>query len=308
MKPLLKWFMILRVVVRLRRPMSRPGTGRPSLSETFLATFSDEPDWGMDQDLFRIKDYLYGAPPFGPETGPSSQASFHMAFLHENPVSLRIWRGLGSSFMERRIRLFLALAKLALDNRVDYWGWRFAAWAAHYLQDLTQPYHAKALPFPISTILRLVISSPYSVFERRKNYLTNRHALFEAATHVLLNEAVKRESEHPFFKALAGSREFAQGLLERLMTEASKIPAKSALEANRLLERIIDDSRINRVDYFVGEDTDYPVAAKLAKAFAEHPEVVERFLSILAACFLETGRVTRYVVKVIGAADCLEKR
>lgn len=27
-----------------------------------------------------------------------------------------------------------------------YWGYRFLGWALHYVQDLTQPYHAKALP------------------------------------------------------------------------------------------------------------------------------------------------------------------
>src|SRR5205085_10057498 len=28
----------------------------------------------------------------------------------------------------------------------EYWGWRFAGWGLHYLQDLGQPYHARVLP------------------------------------------------------------------------------------------------------------------------------------------------------------------
>ena len=28
----------------------------------------------------------------------------------------------------------------------DYWAWRFTGWGMHYLQDLTQPYHARVLP------------------------------------------------------------------------------------------------------------------------------------------------------------------
>lgn len=34
-----------------------------------LCTFADEPDWGMDQDLFPVAAYNYGSPPFGPPTG-----------------------------------------------------------------------------------------------------------------------------------------------------------------------------------------------------------------------------------------------
>ncbi len=117
-----------------------------SPSQVF-ATFSDEPDWGMDQNLYPIREYGYGPAPFGAETGKSSQAPFHMAFLHENPIVTALVPDLRRSFMEQRIRVSFALARTAFAHRVDYWGWRFAAWAAHYLQDLTQPYHARPFRF-----------------------------------------------------------------------------------------------------------------------------------------------------------------
>jgi hypothetical protein len=47
---------------------------------------------------------------------------------------------------EYRIHLWDSLAALALRTGHPYWGWRFAGWAMHYLQDLTQPYHARVLP------------------------------------------------------------------------------------------------------------------------------------------------------------------
>lgn len=90
-----------------------------------LSTFSDEPDWGMDQDLFSNAGYGYGVCPFGSEHGPSSQAAFHMAFLHENRLIMAIWPRLGRNFMAERIQLFFALAELAFENGADYWGWRF---------------------------------------------------------------------------------------------------------------------------------------------------------------------------------------
>ncbi len=49
-----------------------------------FCTYSDEPDAGFDQDLFVQPGYGFGAPPFGWGTGKSSQAPFHMAFLHES--------------------------------------------------------------------------------------------------------------------------------------------------------------------------------------------------------------------------------
>ena len=82
-----------------------------------LWTFSDEPDWGMDQDLFSVAQYGYGPCPFGPEHGPSSQAPFHMAFLHENPLVMAVRPGLGKSFMGERVQLFFALARTCHGER-----------------------------------------------------------------------------------------------------------------------------------------------------------------------------------------------
>ena len=156
-----------------------------------LCTFSDEPDWGMDQDLFSVAQYGYGSCPFGPEHGPSSQAPFHMAFLHENPLVMALRPSLGKSFMGERVQLFFALAGLAMESGVDYWGWRFAAWAMHYLQDITQPYHAR--PFPaarLPLLIRFILHpNPRRFAAKNENYLKNRHILFESAVHFLLNEA-----------------------------------------------------------------------------------------------------------------------
>ena len=45
-----------------------------------------------------------------------------------------------------RIYQYTGLARLALATGHDYWGYRFLGWALHYMQDLTQPYHAKTVP------------------------------------------------------------------------------------------------------------------------------------------------------------------
>ena len=138
-----------------------------------FCTFSDEPDWGMDQDLFSVGQYGYGSCPFGSGYGPSSQAPFHMAFLHENPLVMALRPSLGRSFLEERVQIFFALAGLAMDSGVEYWGWRFAAWATHYLQDITQPYHAK--PFPaarLPLLIRFILHpDPRKFAAKNENYL-----------------------------------------------------------------------------------------------------------------------------------------
>jgi hypothetical protein len=172
-----------------------------------LQTFSDEPDWGMDQDLFVLDGQRYGRAPFGVRTGSSSQGPFHMGFFHENRFLYFVLPALRRSFVEVRCRLFFALAGIAFRQGVDYWGWRFAAWAMHYLQDLTQPYHARAFPLSLRSVARHLFNADIYGGVRGfiNDVLKSRHLIFEAFVHFLLNESVKRGTFSELQEALAGS-------------------------------------------------------------------------------------------------------
>ncbi len=171
-----------------------------------LFTYSDEPDWGMDQDLFSLQDHPYGLPPFGITNGIGSQGPFHMAFLHENTLLMRILPALAGSFLPERVRVFFALAELAFAKGYDYWGWRFTAWATHYLQDVTTPYHARTFPPAVlPAIGRLLHSTNWRGWPTKiRDILKTHHILFEGIVHLLLNQAVKKRLDHPFPAALAG--------------------------------------------------------------------------------------------------------
>ena len=287
--------------------VSRSGPPAPSYKQTaeqeqmkiseIFATFSDEPDWGMDQELFAVEGYPYGHAPFGIETGLSSQAAFHMAFLHENPLLTRIIPDLRISFSGQRARLFLELARFAMKTGAPYWGWRFAAWTAHYLQDLTQPYHARALPFSLTRILwgvvrRLVsrLSAPPS-----KNFLVNRHHIFEALANYMINETVKNRSSYACVSALETGGDYTGCELDQVIRGSSKVAAGLALDLNRTFERALDDSRIDDPGYSVLEE-DYPIEEKIAEALRERPELFERLIMLVSVCMEQTGMVTRYVV------------
>lgn len=120
-----------------------------------LEAYADEPDGGMDQDLFGHypglwkDDYAYMG---GLLPGTPSQAFRHMfwpqGFLKapakpgESPVFEA--RPLGQA--PERSLLFAGLSQSAFRLGHPYWGARFLAWSLHYIQDVSQPYHAVQLP------------------------------------------------------------------------------------------------------------------------------------------------------------------
>ena len=118
-----------------------------------LASASDEPDYGMDLNLWEDSPsdwgpgYGFGKIPFGnPNLDFSTQAPFHMGYYHEAPVIYMAAGFLKRTYPMLRIHQYAGLSELAFRTGHPYWGWRFAGLALHYLQDLTQPYHASLAP------------------------------------------------------------------------------------------------------------------------------------------------------------------
>jgi hypothetical protein len=272
--------------------------GQRLTAREILAVFSDEPDWGMDQDLFSIKEFGYGPAPLGFSKGGSSQAPFHMAFLHEGPVLNVIVHRLVTSFLEERVRVFFELAGLAFAKKLDYWGWRFTAWAMHYLQDLTQPYHARALPAPVvPAVIRSFIKPGFRrVALLNRDYLRNRHLVFEAAVHLMLNAAAKGRSEHAFMGALAGQGEIPDDDLSTLLRSSSRVPARIARNVDRVTVSLFDDSRLVDTHHALASDPEYSIHSSLARAEEQRPELVRQFIELVSVCLEETGKVSRYAV------------
>lgn len=109
------------------------GGGRPVTARKVLATYAAEPDQGMDIGLDASRDQrIMGG------TAPDSRSSKrfrHMSFLPgvagEGP---------------RRAQLFFDLGARALQKGHPYWGFRFAAWGLHYLEDMGAPLHTNQAP------------------------------------------------------------------------------------------------------------------------------------------------------------------
>jgi len=150
--------------------------GKKVTIRSILITFVDEPDWGMDNELWGFKEYGYGKP-----RGTSSQAPFHVQYLHEKLMVKTFAAEILEGMVLDRIELFYALTKLAYKTGHKYWAYRFTAWSTHYLQDLCQPYHSNAVPSAnFWYYTKLIFSFNIKKIKKETTQLVaNRHFLYE---------------------------------------------------------------------------------------------------------------------------------
>jgi hypothetical protein len=171
----------------VNQPFESLAEGEELSALEVLATASDEPDCGLDVGLYEDnggeagKRYGLGIQPFGnPALGYGSQAPFHMAFAHEASLIKLLAPFTQRGLADYRFRLFTELARLAFEEGRPYWGWRFAGWALHYVQDLCQPYHASLLPgLRTGRILALNAFGSKADKDAAMIFLSNRHSLVE---------------------------------------------------------------------------------------------------------------------------------
>ena len=155
--------------------------GHEVVGAAVLATFTDEPDWGFDHSLWPISEYGYGEQAFGKAEGESSKAPIHMWFHHENWIVRTFAGDVTESVVLDRVELFTLLSRTAFDTGHPYWGYRFAGWASHYVQDLAQPYHSRAVPSAGAGYYYWYVVSPRKdrIQERTTALSGNRHFLYE---------------------------------------------------------------------------------------------------------------------------------
>lgn len=155
-----------------------------------LASASDEPDYGMDINLFvdggseQGALYGFGRQPFGADGYEhSSQAPFHMTFYDLPWIVRTLAPELSRTYPSLRAYQFFDLARFAFDTGHPYWGYRFAGWGLHYVQDLTQPYHSALMPgFNTAALLWLYTQSALgqpAALNDAIGRVAHRHTLLE---------------------------------------------------------------------------------------------------------------------------------
>jgi hypothetical protein len=119
-----------------------------------IYTYSAEPDWGPDQELFEPEQYpdLWQADTkyVSGRHGTASQGFRHMYFPGKfsfwNPIATfqRPMHPVGEA--PARAAMFSKLSEEFFASGSEYWGYRFLGWSIHYVEDLFQPFHANQTP------------------------------------------------------------------------------------------------------------------------------------------------------------------
>ncbi len=187
--------------------------GDPVAPLAVVASAADEPDYGLDINLWDDspsewgKTYGFGTLPFGnPSLSFSTQAPFHMGFMHESSVLYLAAPFIKRTFPRLRSYQYSTLAALAFRTGHPYWGWRFAGLSLHYLQDLTQPYHASLAPGESTLKLLGINALAMAGMDRMKNdmvvLLSNRHLALEKYQIELVANAAQNKQDNAIEKAL----------------------------------------------------------------------------------------------------------
>jgi len=184
------------------------------LPAAVIITGNDEPDNGLDNGLFEDnhteagKIYGFGKQAFGdPNLEYGSQAPFHMGFFHEDPLLFKLAPYLHNTFPHYRVHVYKQLAEYAFATGHDYWGWRFMGWGAHYIGDISQPYHARMQP-GVGTWGSIWMNAKYMVGLTQSQtdgiqLLSNRHMLIETVQNELTKAAyINEDFDSPIFAAL----------------------------------------------------------------------------------------------------------
>ena len=182
-----------------------------------VASASDEPDYGLDINLWEDspsewgKVYGFGKLPFGnPALYFSTQAPFHMGLYHQDWLIFKAAPFIKRTFPMLRVRQYSTLASLAFRTGHSYWGWRFAGLALHYVQDLTQPYHASLAPG--DSTFRMISANTLAIAGWPKQrddlivLLSNRHLALEKYEHDSMLKAARARQDTALEVALRNSK------------------------------------------------------------------------------------------------------
>jgi hypothetical protein len=226
---------------------------------------TDEPDLlGLDIGLFSDngtdfgRSYGFGTQPFGnPNLEYGSQAPFHMGFYHESPVIFTFAGFLKKTYPEHRIHLYKRLARFAFESGHPYWGWRFTGIGLHYLADLAQPYHARALPgvstsyaMWINTMDMMGIGGPKA---DAVQLVSNRHTALEKFVQIFLRRAYGQgETGNAVFSALR-SAEAAPVYEDTVPRQVIALrSADRADETDRILEESMPKQFVSDPTFEIG--------------------------------------------------------
>ncbi len=275
-----------------------------------LTSASDEPDYGMDIGLYVDSKtaagarYGLGIQPFGnPSLNYGSQAPFHMSFPWEDPIIKLAASWVKDGLTAYRVSLYTSLSRYALSTGHDYWGYRFAGWALHYLEDMAQPYHARVMPGK-GTFTLLALNGLGSKADRDAAVvlLSNRHLVIEDYFYRVLSAGASDAGAKSIIAALAGGKPGVKTVPFREGYEYDVIARKAGREGSALDKLIglsFPEHYVNDPAYDYGADPDYLLYDTKA-ALEDAPEKVAYAMGIVGEeIFSDIGMYVRSYLEYV---------
>ncbi|TGJ98654.1 phospholipase [Leptospira langatensis] len=252
-----------------------------------LATAGDEPDFGLDLNLFLDngeelgKDYGFGIQSFGDsKVYYATQVPFHIGYYHESPIIFLAADFLTHTYPRYRVFQFQTLSRYAFQTGHKYWGYRFLGWGMHYIGDLTQPYHARVLPnYGTLSMLWINIKAIFG-FENAKNdaidRISNRHQTIEKYHFsVLKNAYAKKDLTHPFIRSVKLT-DRDEGFGKYNDSYIVDVVTKESWDISDRIDTLIDDSNLLN-GFAEGKllpNIDQPSLTELDSTITEHMKSV----------------------------------
>ncbi|MCX8058502.1 MAG: hypothetical protein N3A58_03705 [Spirochaetes bacterium] len=223
-----------------------------------ISTATDEPDYGIDISLFEDNGsqwgqiYKLGNQPYGnPKLAYGTQAPFHMAFYHESNLLTKIMPDLKRSYVMYRIIIFSELARFCFSKGEDYWGYRFAGWALHYIMDMSQPYHSSVVPGKSTFYLIFAgILDTVGIRFLKNNLLndiTYKHTLLEALQMEYINKYLLNKNdnigENVVFKNIKETMNNYNFNYEAIIDKITKEAKKDGKYTDKILNKLIKNRK-----------------------------------------------------------------
>ena len=225
-----------------------------------LVIYSTEPDLHPDCDLHLHKNQKI--------TG-GSHGWRHMQF-----------QALGMKFgiATESVRLHMDLAGMSFNSNNDYWGWRYLARCAHYLADLGNPFHVKAVP---GWLLIKKLLSPQKLFK----IVSSVHQSYEVYV-----ERRFREGFHAFKKALLDGAREGQAACRNMTSELNAYIRKAAKQHNPIFHFFLDQFGHDLIDAFrqMDPNSHLDAATQTNMCSKDAAEVIFRDPNLPALDFLDS--------------------
>ena len=204
------------------------------------------------------------------------------------------------------VELFLRLAKLPYHTGHRYWAYRFSAWAMHYVQDLCQIYHSKAVPhagfgYYVNFIFSFGIFGDSKADIKRKTttIVGNRHFIYEDFVAYSLQESYTTANDTN--TALRGYLNQGENRLNArdsisLVAAVTDFAADHSGKMDATLIEVFGKNITDNPEYDLEKDPNYSIKEQLSKMNQEKSKLL---LQETGLDFRMTGKASRTLIHLV---------